>query len=109
MACPHIAGVAAQLLQWDPSLTTSDVLRILTTDCSVEYGELKSSTGRVIRSQSGGAAGDIGPCAGGVNLKGPINGLELYLIAGVALCLFFCCGAFVLYFFCRNCMNRRGG
>lgn len=103
MACPHVAGIAAQLLQSDPTMSPAQIVETLTTSCSVDFGDgtLKNSPSAVARTKN--AAATDGPCAGGfaVDVTGdiPIQNNPIYLSVAGGLALLGAMVACILAFF----------
>lgn len=84
MACPHVAGVAALVLEYDPSRSHEEVEQELLSDCGLDIGMMKSSTGLILRTNAappptgnlssvcGLAGGDPGPSPAPGSSPGPV-------------------------------------
>jgi len=65
MACPHVAGVVALILESQPNWTMDSVTSNLYQQCTEDSGAIKSSTGRMLRTFA--AYGSESQCAASGN------------------------------------------
>lgn len=72
MACPHVAGVVALLLEKNPNWSPDDVKKELLTHCSADNGNLKRSTGAKLRTYASSSAGASHCDASGLPEGGPV-------------------------------------
>lgn len=87
MACPHVSGAAALLLEQDPSRSPAQVLQQLTTSCQNDVGTIKQSTGKILQASGGSclqSSGGIFPDLPGGSLFSLTN--LVLLCCGFGVC-----------------------
>eukprot|EP00929_Paragymnodinium_shiwhaense_P039205 TRINITY_DN20617_c0_g1_i3.p1 TRINITY_DN20617_c0_g1~~TRINITY_DN20617_c0_g1_i3.p1 ORF type:complete len:780 (-),score=138.33 TRINITY_DN20617_c0_g1_i3:203-2542(-) len=106
MACPHVSGVAAQLLQVNPGSSPGQVKQALQGSCNKDEGSLKQSTGFVARTWADPNITDSAcPLAGKESPLIPLpplpdidgQAMGMYALIGAAILAILLC----LYGFCK--------